>query len=210
MIRTVKLYGDLAKKYGSNFNFDIDHVREAVSALCANFKGFRQDFRDGFYQVIIGKKDSGLQLDEGLLEINLGNQKEIHIIPVPLGAKSQRQASTMKIVAGLALLIPFGVGIVAGLGAGAAASASALGGLVTAGGMAKVGLSLALSGAASMLSPTPKVGDYGNRERPEERPSFLFNGATNTSTQGLPIPLVYGRFRVGSIVISSGLQAEQI
>lgn len=51
---------------------------------------------------------------------------------------------------------------------------------------------------------------YADREKPEERPSFLFDGPTNTSTQGLPVPLVYGRMRAGSMVVSSGIAAEDI
>ena len=33
---------------------------------------------------------------------------------------------------------------------------------------------------------------------PENRPSFLFNGAVNTSRQGNPVPLCYGQMVVGS------------
>jgi len=48
------------------------------------------------------------------------------------------------------------------------------------------------------------------RETPEERSSFLFNGATNTSQQGQPVPLVFGRFRTGSALVSAGLDVEQL
>jgi predicted phage tail protein len=61
-----------------------------------------------------------------------------------------------------------------------------------------------------MLSPTPQTDSYSDRERPGERPSFLFDGPTNTSTQGLPVPLIYGRMRVGSIVVSADLSADDI
>lgn len=217
MLRTVNLYGNLAQKFGAQHRFDISYVRQAVSALSANFKGFREDFAKGYYRIIIGDLNKGVSLGEKEINLNVGSKdRDLHIIPVPIGAKSQGQAAAFKIVAGLALLVPFGfaaagalaAGASAGAAATAAASTSLLGGLATAGGLAKVGVALALAGTASLLAPTPSVGDYGNRERPDERPSFLFNGPTNTSTQGLPVPIVYGTFRVGSVQISTGMQAE--
>ena len=48
------------------------------------------------------------------------------------------------------------------------------------------------------------------QERPEERPSFIFNGAVNTMGQGGPVNLVYGRFLTGSAVVSAGTNAEQL
>lgn len=66
------------------------------------------------------------------------------------------------------------------------------------------------SGFTDFLTTTPKVASYSSRERPEERPSFLFDGPVNTSTQGLPVPIIAGRMRVGSVVISAGITAEDI
>lgn len=66
-------------------------------------------------------------------------------------------------------------------------------------------------GITDMLTSQPKTDSYSERERPEERPSFLFDGPTNTSTQGLPVPLIYGRVRrAGSIVVSADLSADDI
>jgi predicted phage tail protein len=35
-------------------------------------------------------------------------------------------------------------------------------------------------------------------ERPENKPSFLFDGPVNTITQGHPVPVGYGKAFVGS------------
>lgn len=40
------------------------------------------------------------------------------------------------------------------------------------------------------------------------QPSYVFNGAVNTESQGHPVPLCYGRMRVGSAVISAGIEAD--
>ena len=40
--------------------------------------------------------------------------------------------------------------------------------------------------------------------------SFSFSGIVNTSQQGMPVPIVYGRAFVGSAVLSSGLDVAQL
>ena len=40
--------------------------------------------------------------------------------------------------------------------------------------------------------------------------SYLFSGPVNTVAQGIPIPLGYGRLRVGSAVISASLRFQQL
>jgi predicted phage tail protein len=64
-----------------------------------------------------------------------------------------------------------------------------------------IGIALVLTGVAQLLSPSPKTpGDT------EKRDSFLFDNATETSNQGLPVPLLYGRFLAASpLVISSSI-----
>ena len=51
---------------------------------------------------------------------------------------------------------------------------------------------------------------FPDRAAPDDRPSFLFNGVTNNSQQGGPVPLVFGTHLVGSVVINAGLNAEDI
>ena len=43
-----------------------------------------------------------------------------------------------------------------------------------------------------------------------EEPSFIFNGASNVEAQGIPVPLVYGLVKTGSITVSSGFIAEEV
>ena len=40
--------------------------------------------------------------------------------------------------------------------------------------------------------------------------SYSFSGIQNTSRQGLPVPLVYGETIVGSVVISAGIDTDDI
>lgn len=72
--------------------------------------------------------------------------------------------------------------------------------------MVNMGYSLALGGVAQMLSPQPK--GLGTQDRPDNKPSYNFNGPVNTSAQGNPVPLAYGLVLTGSAVISAGIYAE--
>ena len=56
--------------------------------------------------------------------------------------------------------------------------------------------------------PTPKATEPS--ERPENKPSYSFNGAVNTTAQGHPVPVGYGRLIVGSAVISAGIDVDEI
>jgi len=54
--------------------------------------------------------------------------------------------------------------------------------------------------------PNPK--DFNNEEDP--RISFSFSGVQNTSRAGTSIPLCYGEIVTGSVVISAGIDTQQI
>ena len=70
------------------------------------------------------------------------------------------------------------------------------------------GISMVLGGVVQLLSPQQTY-DSAASERPENRPSYNFNGPVNTTAQGHPVPLCYGRMIVGSAVISAGIETRQ-
>ncbi len=57
-----------------------------------------------------------------------------------------------------------------------------------------------------MLAPQPKATAGGAEVT--NLPSYTFNGPINTTAQGNPVPLGYGRMIVGSAVISAGITAD--
>jgi predicted phage tail protein len=66
----------------------------------------------------------------------------------------------------------------------------------------------AVMSIANELAPKP---DTSKGAGPQAQlPSFLFSGAVNTNTPGVPVPIVYGKFRTGSVVISVGTDSERI
>jgi predicted phage tail protein len=72
----------------------------------------------------------------------------------------------------------------------------------------QVGIGLIISGVAEILFAPPKPN--GPAEKPENKPSYVFDGPVNTIAQGHCVPLAYGRIRTGSQVISAGLYAENL
>lgn len=202
-MKTVLLLGELGKKFGKRLRLDVRTPAEAVRALCANFPEFQKHMtesenRNVAYRVTVGKSDIGL--DE--LHDPAGKQT-IKIVPVVMGAGG----GLTKIIIG-ALII--GAAFYTG-GASIAASGFMAGGITTTfwGGIAVgIGTSLILGGAAQMLSPTLKATEPS--ERPENDPSYVFNGAVNTTAQGQPVPIGYGRMVVGSAVVSAGITTEEI
>ena len=160
-----------------------------------------------------------------------GEREEISITPVLAGAGG---GGVGKIIAGVALVAaaialgPLGggfLGLGAGVGSGAAAGTVGVG-FLTAGASSAIGFigaSLVLSGTAQLLSPQPAdlpgiTGSAGRRssfdpqrnDPADNRSSYIYNGAVNLTAQGNPVPLCYGRMRVGSVVISAGVSTTDI
>lgn len=196
----VLLLGDLGEKFGRRFTLDIKSPAEAVRALVANFPELQQYMSDRYYRVVVGKADTG-----GSELHNPTGQQLIKIVPVIVGAGGALGSIFM----GAAL-----IGLAFATGGASLAATGLFGfgmGLTTTflGGIAlSMGASMILGGVAQMLAPSPQSG--APSEPAENNPSYLFNGPINTTQQGQPVAVGYGRLRVGSAVISAGLVAEQV
>ena len=225
-MRKVILRGELGKKFGRFHSFDLNTPAEAIRALCANFEGFQQELcaageRGIGYMVQIGK-DAMESLDD--IDNPTGRMEAISITPVLQGAGGGgvgRIFAGIGLIAAAIVLGPIGLGVL-----GATGSIAGTAGVATAIGF--IGASLVLSGTAQLLSPTisDNPGTFGassptrqrardsftpeNNEIADNRASYIFNGAVNLTAQGNPVPLLYGRMRVGSVVVSAGLSTEDI
>jgi predicted phage tail protein len=200
MLIQVKLLGELGRRFGRSYEFDAASPKEIMSALSYQLEGFREYMtnahEEGMGFRLVDEDPEGMSYEEVMMGC-----KRLIIAPIVSGA-----GAVGRILLGVALI---GVAIVSG-GAGFAglafASQVAAGAAgATAGALAafagNIGIALVLTGVAQLLSPSPKTpGDT------EKRDSFLFDNATETSNQGLPVPLLYGRFLAASpLVISSSI-----
>ena len=202
MLRKVRLYGQLAKFVGRTaLEADLSTTAEVVRMLIANFPALEEHMADQHYRVLVGER--ALTLDE--LHCPVG-QEEIKIVPVVVGAGG----GTGQILAGVALVAaaivfaPAAGGFlgIAGAGGLSAAASTAIGTL---------GLGLALSGVATLLTPTPAIPQGPDTEQdPRKSQSYSFSGVQNTSRGGTPVPIVYGKTLTGSVVISAGIDTVQV
>ncbi|MHC1728584.1 MAG: hypothetical protein AB9866_21710 [Syntrophobacteraceae bacterium] len=206
----IYLHGNLKKKYGAHFSFNVATPAEAVRAFQANFGDFYQTIRPGRFKLIRGDKKSGEKLTLDMVGMQFAGTP-LHIVPVPRGSKNSKGIVTVLIGVALiaASVVTMGAASpgAAGLLSAEAISLGALGS-VTAGQLLMLGATLALGGIMQMLTPVPKVNDYSSRE--EKKISFLFNGAINRTEQGGAIPIIYGGpIRVGSILVSGGIRVNE-
>jgi predicted phage tail protein len=204
-MKVVKVYGPLRKYLGQcRFEFVADTPAQAMKALCVNFPGLAQWLVDReaegmAFRVTRGRDKITNEAPEGLV-LPWSEREVFSIAPVIVGAGR----GVGRILAGVALI---GLGFLAGGGFFGAAFAKNLG-LIAA--VKTVGVSLALGGVAELISPMPSMGGLTSGKEAARLESFSFSGIVNTSKQGMAVPICYGRAFVGSAVISSGLDVDQV
>jgi predicted phage tail protein len=192
----VKFCGAL-KQFGECFDVKASSPKDAVRLVSIQINGCAEYIRKNHFKVRLGATD----LNAETVSHSSINDAVVYVEPAVYGSKN---SGTFNIIAGAILIATAVVLTVATGGSFAVVSAGAM----TAFGTAVVmGATMILSGTMMLLTPQP---DEMVLDRPEEKQSFLFNGAVNSYAQGNPIPLVYGRFGVGSVVVSAGITSENI
>jgi predicted phage tail protein len=179
----VILHGVLAKEFGTSFNFELGRAKDVVRAIDANKKNFSKRLSElaiqGFHYTLIldGKKMS--ELTE--LEIKKQHNR-IDIVPMILGAGP----------------IPFIGAILTAISGGL----TAIGGAIAASSfLTSLALGIVSIGLQMLLAPKPDSGAPISATTRAFTDSFLFSNKANLASQGSPIPVGYGRLKVGSQVI---------
>ena len=198
MLRKVKLYGELADFVGhKELDAVINCTADAIKFLITNFEGLEAHMANRHYQVLVGKED----IDETELHNPIG-QSDISIVPVIAGAGGGVGKTLLGVaLIGLAIAMPG-----ATLGMGGFSAAAGFSGFQAA--VGNLGIALTLMGVSEMLFPLPKPQEFNNEEDP--RISFSFSGVQNTSRAGTSHPIAYGEIVTGSVVISAGIDTNQV
>jgi len=201
MLRTVRLYGELAEFVGhKELDAVITCTADAMRFLVSNFPKLEAHMADRYYQVLIDDYEIG----EEDIHNPIG-QSDISIVPVITGAGG----GAKKFLLGAALI---GTTFLTGGAFIAQVPLINAGQLAFTGGLAKgafyVGAALTLSGVQDMLFPLPQPQEFNNEQDP--RISFSFSGVQNTSRAGTSHPIVYGEIVTGSVVISAGIDTNQV
>jgi len=213
-MKVVKVYGALRKRLGQcRFEFDVATPAQAIKALCVNFPGLDKwlidSEKDGVgYRVTIGKER--ITDDLSPLVMPWSEKEVFSITPVVAGA-GRGAGSILAGIGFVALAIvtqgasmTFGLGFTAKVAAGAKVATF---GATAAAAVGNLGIALVLGGIAQSISPQPQPTSLDESVQLE---SFTFSNVVNTSRQGMAMPIAYGRLFVGSAVLSSGLDVDQV
>lgn len=176
----VKLLGILGQNFIRELELDIKSAAEAVRALSANFPGFSQYLanseRTGINYKVYTRQENIISLSEK--DLSQPISQLLIIAPVVAGSGGIGRIIAGSVLLAAAFVMPASLSV---LGLGLSSTTVGL-----------IGAALILGGISSLL--TPKV-----------KKTYLIDGQTNTTGQGNPVPLCYGRLIVGSQVISAGI-----
>ena len=203
-MKVVKVYGALRKFLGGRcrFEFEVDTPAQAIKALCVNFPDLEQWLikSDWGYRVTVGKERIGPENAE-LVCLPWSEREVFSIAPVIAGA-GQGVGQIFAGIGLVALALVTGGATIGLLGLAAPLSVSSV--------LGTIGASLVLGGIAQMISPQPNMSPLVRGKEAARLESFSFSGINNTSQQGLPVPIAYGRVFTGSAVLSAGLDVDQL
>ncbi len=194
----VKLLGELGRRFGRSYRFAADSPKEVISALSNQLQGFKE--------YLVGAHENGVGFKlidedpEGMVYENVFMPcRRLIIAPVISGS-----GAAGRILVGVALValafVSFGAGSAfAGFAAGKFAIGSGI--------LFSLGTSLVIGGIASLLTPRVQT----PTSETERKESYLFDRAAESTVQGQPVPVLYGRFWAGSpLIISSAITTQQV
>ncbi len=193
MLTKVILEGPMGKEFGREWELDIESPREALCLIDANAPGVFRWIRNNLkkyerYQVICEYENGQTEALSDTEYTNRHVAKVIRFVPLVDGAGSD--GGIIQTILGVVLIV---VGVW-----------NSNPNLVAA------GLSLMIGGIVSMLSPHPSKPDIEKDEQTNGVASYYFDGPTNTTGQGNPVQLIYGRTLVGSHTISVSATVDQL
>lgn len=186
-MREVTLHGFLGEKFTKSIMLEVDTCAEAIAALRANYPDFERElvaYAPG-YRVYIDERNIAEE------EVTMVSKGAIRIVPHIAGSGD----GLFQVILGAALI---GASLIPGLNAALWSGASSM--------LLGMGVSMVLGGITGMLFKPPTA------EAPEEKdkPSYAFNGPVNTSLEGNPVSVLFGRLIVGSQVVSADIRTSEI
>lgn len=200
MLKTMRLKGIMAKKFGKVHRFHVADLRELIRAMCSQVPGFKKYVSNAHlngvhFAFFSGKENIGLQ------EFDMSSAAtEFEMEPVIEGSK---RGGTLQIIIGAVAIVAafFTAGASLAVYGAALGTATATGLAVTA--LTSMGISMLLGGVVQMLTPQPKY-DVGTSSSTDNKPNYAFGAPVNTVAMGYPVPVLYGQREIGGAIISAG------
>jgi len=173
----VRLHGILAREFGHTFPLNVGNSRDVLHALDAN--------NNGFISRIVS-----LQKEGCLYEIIIDKKRISHAEEL----QNRHNPETIDLVPAIAGsgIVALGSAIIGFLGSGTLLAS-----------IAKAVLFAAISYA---LTPKPEV-EQLEITADSSKESLIFSNTVNTASQGVPLPIGYGRLKVGSQVVQATVKS---
>jgi predicted phage tail protein len=187
--------------------FDVNNLSDIKDALCVLFPKMRR------YIKLIGigtlrenlalvNKD-GKILNKQDYYIDKVSDRELNLVPILAGSGRGIGLILGILLIGIALFAGGLPLILGGAGAGFVGATPVLGGLLSAGGLLKMGIGLALSGLMQLLMKPP---DMRGADTGQRRNNDMFDAMENTTDPNSSVPLVYGMPRVAGQMLSGHVE----
>jgi len=216
---TITLHGEIAKVTGREiWKLKISSVKEALHAINILCQGKLLNYlvnanKESIeYKILVNEKEVE-PLDESYLkkpekiatsELMLINKnlKTLDIVPIIKGAGgggggSQGTKGTVSIILGVLLIIG---------GAFLTAVSGPLGAAVIV-----AGVTLVVAGITILTMQPPQFDDFRKIDNGNGgKPSYLFDGPTNILGEGGPVPIGYGRMKIGSQAIEISVSNYEV
>ncbi len=191
MLKTIKLYGILAKKFGKEFRLDVENTREAMRALSVQVPGFEKFMLHAHEQ---GLRFAVFQDKQNISEKELDmstDARVIKILPRVVGAGGDGVLNT---ILGAVMVVVGAVAMYFGQPWGA--------------NLIGMGIGMMVGGIAQMLMP--KIDNTQDQNQDGNKSNFGFGGAVTTIAQGNPVPVLYGQREIGGFIASAGQYPEDL
>lgn len=183
-MKTIKLYGILAKKFGKEFRLAVDSTQEAIRALCTQVPGFERFMLNAHHDgLAFAVFHDGHNIGEQELHLNT-QAKVIKIVPKVMGAGGDN--GVLQLVLGVVMIA---VGVFT-FGATSVMGTALIG----------AGIGMAIGGITQMLMPKVETED---QNQDGNKANKGFGGAVTTVAQGNPVPILYGEREVGGFIVSA-------
>ena len=189
------LHGLIAKEFGNSFTMDLRFASEVVDALDSIRDGFKIRINElaseGLhYCIIIDGKDTLTMAQEDFLK----KPEKVDIVPQIIGSGPA--------AIGTAILGAFQISATTVAGSvGLSIAAFAIGSVTML--AVSIGLQMLLAPGRPNTTPGAKVDGPISATSRSLQESFTFSNKTNVASQGSPVPVGYGRLKVGSQIIQA-------
>ena len=191
MLKKIRLYGVLAKKFGKEFHLAVDNTREAMRALCVQVQGFEHFMLHAHEQ---GLEFAVFQDDQNISETELDMNTSAKVIKVVPKVKGAGGNGVLQVILGAILVVvgyftfgttsPYGVALIG------------------------AGIGTMVGGVAQMLMPQADTLQDENQDGNKANKGF--GSAVTTVAQGNPVPVLYGQREVGGFIASAGQYPEDL